>query len=138
MPIKGIIFDMDGVIVDNHSFHVSAWEKFITAHNRQLTADEFSLHFNGRTTSQALRYLFPEITAEDLDGFKEEKESLYRQLFRPHIKETEGLTDFLKSLKAQGFLTAVATAAARLKRLPCPAFLRPSRPPRPGRPDCAP
>jgi beta-phosphoglucomutase len=111
MNIKGFIFDMDGVIVDNHHFHVNAWEKFITAHNRTLTADEFSLHFNGRTTRQALKYLFPEITAQDLDRFKEEKESLYRQLIRPHLKETAGLSGFLKSLKEQGYLTAVATAA---------------------------
>ena len=111
MNIKGFIFDMDGVIVDNHRFHVSAWEKFITDHNRKLTADEFSLHFNGRTTSQALRYLFPEITTKELDDFKEEKESLYRSLFQPHIKESEGLTEFLKSIKEQGYRTAVATAA---------------------------
>jgi len=111
MNIKGIIFDMDGVILDNHRFHVSAWESFVSSRNRSLTAEEFSQNFNGRTTSQALQYLYPDITLEKLAELKEEKESLYRNMILSQLKETDGLTDFLKSLKEKGYKVAVATAA---------------------------
>ncbi|WP_143961536.1 HAD family hydrolase [Litoribacter populi] len=111
MSIKGVIFDMDGVILDNHQYHVAAWKQFLKNHNRTVTDAEFSAHFNGRTTGQALRYLFPEITHIQTEVLKEEKESLYRSLILSTIHETEGLTEFLKLLKVKGYKTAVATAA---------------------------
>ncbi|MBS9525094.1 HAD family phosphatase [Litoribacter alkaliphilus] len=111
MGIKGVIFDMDGVILNNHQFHVDAWKQFIADHGKTITDEEFSANFNGRTTGQALKYLFPDITSEEIETLKEEKESLYRNLILPTLKETEGLTDFLKQLKEKGYKTAVATSA---------------------------
>jgi HAD superfamily hydrolase (TIGR01509 family) len=59
-----------------------------------------------------LEYLFKrELTAEEVHRYTEEKEDVYRDLYRPHLKPTEGLLPFLELLRAGDVPTAVATSA---------------------------
>ena len=55
--LKGIIFDLDGVIVDSHAAHKKAWRGLLTALGRDV--DEAALEFvvEGRRRAEILRYL---------------------------------------------------------------------------------
>lgn len=107
-----VIFDMDGVIVDNITYHFDSWKQFCAAHSFTLSEDELTRYVNGRVAREVLEYLFKrELTAEEVHRYTEEKEGIYRRLYRPHLQPTRGLVDFLQQLKAQGIPTAVATSA---------------------------
>ena len=108
------IFDMDGVIVDNMSYHARAWEEFFNRYNPPMKLEEFMQHF-GRTNRDLFGVLFDRELAEDeVELYGEEKEALYREVYAPYIEPVPGLIDFLKALKEQGVLTAVATSAPRV------------------------
>jgi HAD superfamily hydrolase (TIGR01509 family) len=51
------------------------------------------------------------VSAKQVKDFEEEKESLFREIFAPHIKPVEGLILFLEMLEARQIPRAVATSA---------------------------
>ncbi len=107
-----VIFDMDGVVVDNITYHFDAWRQFAARYSLGLSDDELTRYVNGRVAKEVLEYLFKrELTPEEVHRYTEEKEGAYRELYRPHLKPTEGLLPFLELLRANHVPTAVATSA---------------------------
>lgn len=108
----GIIFDMDGVIVDNHKYHMQAWQTFCNKYGIPLTEEDYRDNINGRTAPAIMQYLFGEdITAELILQYTIEKESLYRELFATHLAPTPGLRSYLDDALAAQLPMAVATSA---------------------------
>ncbi len=106
------LFDMDGVLVDNTDFHVNAWLQFAQHHNRPLTKEQYVENINGRVSADAMAYVFQRpISPGELIVLTEEKEAIYRDLYRLHLQPAPGLLDFLTALKAQGVKVAVGTSA---------------------------
>jgi HAD superfamily hydrolase (TIGR01509 family) len=108
-----LIFDMDGVVVNNHTWHFEAWVEFGRRHGMDITKEEFSKHF-GSTNNLVMKSLFGNSISEaQISAFGNEKENIYRELYRPFIKPVEGLPAFLKSASGKGFPIALATSAPR-------------------------
>jgi beta-phosphoglucomutase family hydrolase len=108
---KAIIFDMDGVIVDNISYHIEALKIFLKQFGKEITEQYFQTHLNGRTIQEIILELKPHATHEEVMVLAEEKEQVYRDLYHAHLEATPGLYDFLKQAKDQGMKMAVATSA---------------------------
>lgn len=110
-----VIFDMDGTLVDNATYHIEAWIEFAKRHGIGLDIETYHHKMNGRTMAGCLEVLFgyplPPDEARQLGG---EKEALYRELYRPHIQAIDGLQAFLESLAAAGIPCGVATSAPRV------------------------
>jgi len=112
-PYKAVIFDMDGVIIDNNKIHVKAWEIFCKKYS--LAKIENYNHFFGRSNRDILPEIFNRsMTTTELKTFAAEKEAIYREIYAPKIKPINGLIDLLKLLKDNGVKLAVATSAMRL------------------------
>jgi beta-phosphoglucomutase len=111
-PKTAILFDMDGVLVDNMSYHIDAWKSFCNTYRIRLTDDEITNYVNGRIAKEVLEYLFKKsLSTAEVARYSEEKEKIYREHYKPHIKPTEGLLTFLQSMQDKGVLMAVATSA---------------------------
>lgn len=111
---KAAIFDMDGVIVNNHHYHVTAWKEFCALKNIPFNEQEFRAKYFGKNNQDILKGLLnKEISEEDVILLGEAKETLYREIYTPHIKPVEGLIEFLTILKDSGKRLAVATSARK-------------------------
>ena len=107
-----VLFDMDGVLVDNTDFHINAWLHFSRHYGHPLTRAQYLENINGRVSADAMAYMFGSpVSAEDLVAFTEEKEGIYRDLYTPHLRPTMGLIPFLDALKAANVRLAVGTSA---------------------------
>jgi beta-phosphoglucomutase len=109
--LKGMIFDMDGVVVDNHKYHYLAWTEFCRRHDFPLTREIYRDRFNGKTNVDIFRIIFDDVTETQIKKYADEKEGLYQEHYRPHMRPLTGLVDFLDYLKQSGFKTALGTSA---------------------------
>ena len=109
--ICAVIFDLDGVIVDNMKYHKLAWKKFLEKYAASININTFSRHF-GKRNEVLLDMVFNHrLSPEEVKKYGEEKESLYRELYAEDIETIPGLLEFLKVLKKKKIKTAVASAA---------------------------
>ncbi len=110
-PIAAL-FDMDGVLVDNHRFHMESWQQFATHHGRTITASQYARFINGRVAADSMPYVMQRaLLVEEISTLAEEKEAIYRELYAQTLAPTPGLIDFLSALKNQNVPMAVGTSA---------------------------
>ncbi len=111
MKPQAIIFDLDGTLIDNNAYHIKAWSEFYKKMNLEFSDDIYKNQINGRIS----KAIFPDIlgrklSADEIMKYDDEKESLYRHLYAPHIKPVNGLLYFLEQLKQQNYPMAIATS----------------------------
>lgn len=109
-----VIFDMDGVLVDNFRYHLMAWEKFCQRHKKSISADDFLEHVFGGSNADHLSYIFKkELPSETIAAHSTEKELIYRYLYQDNVQLLPGLKELLQELKNKGVPMAIATSAER-------------------------
>jgi beta-phosphoglucomutase family hydrolase len=112
--LHGFIFDMDGVVVDNHRFHFQAWMEFAEKYGFLLNRQIYRDTFNGKTNADLFKMIFGPLSEEKIQSYALEKELNYQHLYEKHMKAHEGLVDFLTYLHANHFKVALGTSAPTL------------------------
>jgi beta-phosphoglucomutase len=109
---KAVIFDMDGVICHTNPYHSMAFKEFFAKRNMYPTEEEFALHMYGKSNSYIMSHFFGRpISGNELLELEDEKESLFREIYKDKIDPITGFMEFFQQLKANNFLTGVATSA---------------------------
>lgn len=112
MGQKAVLFDMDGVVIDNLPYHVDAWLLYCERHGIHLTREIFYKDLNGLNSKDTFEWLLKrKISQEEINKFEEEKELIYRGFYKPFLAPAPGLMDFLTLLKAYGIKAALGTSA---------------------------
>jgi beta-phosphoglucomutase family hydrolase len=112
MAPRAFIFDMDGTIVDNMSFHTASWIAFFQRRGKELDADEFFRNTAGRQGQEIIRaHMGEHLDDAEVLLLNHEKEAVYRELYEPHRKTVDGFDDLVEQAKLRGVALAVATAA---------------------------
>ena len=107
-----VIFDMDGVIIKNSEYHKKAWNEFCKKYGVNLTEAERKQYIYGTINKTALEYIFKkELTKDEINIYGNEKEEIYRAIYKPDIKITDNLISFLDMLKANNVTIGIATSA---------------------------
>ena len=112
--LKGLIFDMDGTLVDNLAYHFMAFDAYIEQKGLTLL-EPVTLKINGMHSDDIFRLLLGDKVAEEygLERLNREKEETYRDLYRPHIEPIVGLVELLKAAKAAGVKCAMGSSGCR-------------------------
>lgn len=114
MDNYAVIFDMDGVIAHTNPHHSEAFRHFFDKYEVPYTEQEFEDHMYGKHNDYIMRYFFKrELSDAEIRQLADEKEALFRELYRASLEPIAGLPDFLSALKAEGFRIGVATSAPR-------------------------
>lgn len=106
---RAFIFDMDGTIVDNIPYHFKAWEEVFQNHGRVFDPVSFHARNTGTIEETVRKFFGEDLSLEEVYRVGEEKESAYRRLYQPHVKELDGLSELLNHAGARGIGTALAT-----------------------------
>ena len=112
--LKAVIFDMDGVICHTNPFHSIAFQQFFAKRNLNPSQAEYQEHMYGKNNGYILsHFLGRKIEGEELMLLEDEKESLFREIYKSDIDPIAGFMEFFGLLKSNNLLTAVATSAPR-------------------------
>lgn len=113
MKSFALLFDMDGVIIDSNPFHTIALKQFCKQHGHDLTEEQLREKIYGRTNKDWIKNLFGEISPDQMKKYADEKEQLFRDLYKDDIKPLDGLISFLDQLDKHNVMRAIGTSAPR-------------------------
>jgi beta-phosphoglucomutase family hydrolase len=109
--VRGVVFDLNGTLVDDICFHRGAWHAL--AKELGLAMDEARFQsFNGLKNVDIMpRLLGRDVTAEEVARLGERKEAAYRAMYRPHLALVPGALALLSRLRAASVPVAIASSA---------------------------
>ncbi len=109
----GVIFDMDGVLVDSYAAHMRSWQLLGDELGRPVSEAEFAGTF-GQTSRDIIRTLFgPGRSDEEVRTLDDRKESLYRDLIRDHVPLMPGAAEVLARIHGAGGRLAIGSSGPR-------------------------
>lgn len=118
--IKGIIFDLDGVIIHTDQFHYQAWKRL---------ADSLGLHFDESTNNELrgvsrmasleiiLSHNHKSYSIDEKERLTNQKNDFYRE-FLSTLKSSDinsNVVDTLKRLKQNGYKLAIGSSSKNSK-----------------------
>jgi HAD superfamily hydrolase (TIGR01509 family) len=117
MPIKAILFDLDGVLVNTRTLH---YETFKIAYEKNCPGKELSWknhlqNYDGLSTKQKLNKMIQHnlITQEKSEKIFQEKQSITQQMIKEQVTPRPYLTQTLQSLRNKGYILACCTNSVR-------------------------
>lgn len=143
MTLRGILWDMDGVLIDTTQAHFEAWRTIAAGYGIQLDRERF-LGSMGMNNVGAIETLFGRPTnPQEVLEIGDKKEALFRQLLVGRVKLLPGVPEWLQAFQLLGYTQAVATSAPweNIEALIAETGIRPyfqaivSAYERPGKPD---
>ena len=113
LEMKAFIFDLNGTMIDDMSYHTKAWYDILNSDlQANLSWEEVKVQMYGKNQELLVRVFGPEkFTHEEMDVLSLEKEKRYQSAFKPHLKLIDGLDDFIKKASRHGIGLAIGSAA---------------------------
>ena len=115
--MKGVLFDLDGVIADTSVYHFQAWRKLIKNHFNLELPDELEKQTKGvsRTDSlnAILKFLNISVSQEQFNEMTTEKNNIFRNLLASLTPANilPGISELISSLKKNNVKLSLASAS---------------------------
>lgn len=110
--LRGVIFDMDGVLVDSHAVHREAWSIFFRSLGREVPDSELDFVLDGRKRREILLHFLGECAGPELEALGRRKDRIFRQM-QVAVNPVPGVVRMTRELHAGGAALAVATSGSR-------------------------
>ena len=110
---RGVIFDLDGVLVDTGPFHKQSWYELAAKEGFGMSDELFSSTFGMQNYAIIPILAKRQVPAEEIERMSEWKEQRYRELIADKLELMEGANALLEDLKSKGFLLAIGSSAPR-------------------------
>lgn len=114
---SGILFDFNGVIVDDESQHCEALIATLSEYGYTLDRDTYYREYLGFDDRECFRFTFGRMGRPlDDDGLREaiaRKHAEYERSIRASMRLVPGVSDFIENAALDGFQLAIVSGALR-------------------------
>jgi HAD superfamily hydrolase (TIGR01509 family) len=107
---RALLFDLDGTLAETDSLHLPTWVDVLHPYGIEVDEDYYRESISGRSTSQIVEDLLPDLSAAEGRKLADAKEASFRE--RAHeLEPLPGLMDFMEEARARGLSLALVTNA---------------------------
>jgi beta-phosphoglucomutase len=119
--IRGIIFDLDGVIADTAEFHYRAWHRIAGEENVAFSAEKYYQRMSGRKREENLRVFTENLNIDEAtkQAWMARKQGYYAEL-RDQLQrgdELPGVMRIIEEAKAAKLKLAVGSASKNARQV---------------------
>lgn len=110
----GVLWDLDGTLVDSADLHWLSWRETLTAEGVDITYEQFLNSFGQKNDRILHEWLGPGASQEQVRRIDQQKESKYRRLVQERgLTSLPGAAAWIRRLHAAGWKQAIASSAPR-------------------------
>lgn len=112
MTLAGVIFDLDGVIIDTVPLHFQAWKKMFAEYGKDFTFDDYKIKVDGILRFDGARAILRDLSDEGIEAAAAKKQQYFLEFLDaqgvPLYQET---IDFIEELREADISTAVISSS---------------------------
>jgi HAD superfamily hydrolase (TIGR01549 family) len=108
LDFQGVIFDVDGTLVDSNDAHAQAFVDAFRQHGFDVPFEKVR-----RLIGKGADKLIPELIGRYEDAVAERKKALFKERHLPSLRPFAGVEPLLATLKNEGCKLAVASSAGK-------------------------
>jgi len=113
-PLLGVIFDLDGVLIDTSQFHKEAWFMLSKEEDLAFSGDFFYSTFGMQNYQIILMMTDRQLTTEEISKMSGRKELLFRNLIEGKLNLLAGAEALISDLKGRGFRLSIGSSTTKL------------------------
>ena len=110
---RGVIFDLDGVIIDTGYFHKQSWYDLAEKEGFEMSDELFYTTFGMQNYQIIPKLAGKQVSRNEIGRMSDWKEQRYRELIAGKLQLLEGVEPLLENLKKRGFALAIGTSTPR-------------------------
>lgn len=115
MKYKGVLFDLDGTILNSEPLHFAAFQSTLDKHGKRLDEKQYKEHFAGRSDEAGLLRYFKFINEDvNVSRIVDEKARKFLELASDQVVPYPGVIPLIRYLYTQVPL-ALVTGASRIE-----------------------
>ena len=107
----GVIFDVDGVLLDSYQMHFQCWMSLAAEDGIIITESEFRSLFGRRGREIAREVWGPEFPEQQVVSIHRRKQALYRESLQRNLPAMDGAVQLIDGLVEAGLVLAVGSSA---------------------------
>jgi HAD superfamily hydrolase (TIGR01509 family) len=114
--LHGVVFDMDGVVIDSHPAHREAWKAFLADLGTTVADSELDIILDGGKREEILQHFLGDLSRQQILDYGKRKDEILRNR-RTKLEPMPGVVEFLDQLCISGIRVALATSASKHRTL---------------------
>lgn len=119
MSLKGVIFDLDGVIVNTVPLHFKAWQKMFGEYGRKFDLKDYEDKVDGIPRMDGAKAILFDLSQKELDKAATKKQEYFLEFLKAEgVNVYETTVELMKELREHGIKIAVISSSKN-----CPDIL---------------
>ena len=110
---KGIIFDLDGTIVDSLPYHYKAWKIFFKENKVENFSERLKDYKGGGTLDLLTAVYGDKYSRKELKIMTDDKEIIFREIYKNNVEPIKGFMKMFEVIKSKNILVGLASNAIR-------------------------
>lgn len=118
MRFKGVIFDLDGVLVDTVPLHYAAWKRLFDEYGYAFDETIYRQKVDGRARLDGIRGVMSDLDEEAVIEASDRKQGYFLKMIdQGQLQPFPTTIPFVKTLKERGILLAAASSSVNASNI---------------------